>query len=170
MSQDKTTLTAQCSPSWRNWRIENLEEDYNPLSIFNIYPPAKPEDIATAIKELMASFKQMNKTEEDKEFWKLLAKQLKKLAWSKERIEYAVDRMVRNHEYLTFTIADVVSKDKEFKVFTYEQADSLKGNEKEFAKIKLDKWYIVFKEDAIKNMIPYEDWYTTQQLKELGKI
>lgn len=112
----------------------------------------------------------MNKTEEDKEFWKLLAKQLKKLAWSKERIEYAVDRMVRNHEYLTFTIADVVSKDKQFKVFTYEQADNLKRNGKEFAKIKLDKWYIVFKEDAIKNLIPYEDWYTTQQLKELGKI
>ena len=167
---EQTQLMKQCSPSWRNWRSENLEEDYNPLSVFNHQPPAEPEDIATAIKELIAAFKHMNKTKEDIEFWKLLSKQLKKLAWSKERIEYATDRMVRNHDFSTFTIAEVVKIDKEFKAFTYEQADNLKNNKKEFAKVKLDKWYIIFKEDAEKCMIPYENWYTTNQLKQLGKI
>lgn len=102
-------------------------------------------------------------------FWKELGEQLKELSWSKERIRYAVNRMIRKHQYPTFTIADFLMIDKELKVFTYEEADRLE-NHPPLVKVKLDKWYIIYEKDAIEQQLPYERWYSTVELKELGKI
>lgn len=160
----------QRSNSWRAWRVENCEV-YNPKSVFNIYAPATAKDAAQLLQPLMVVFKQMNEASGELSFWRILGEQLKELAWSKERIKYAVNHMLRNHRYPTFMIADFLDIDKEFNVLSFTEAEMLPRDHPPLAKVRIDKKYcVVYKEDAEQQQLPHEEWMTTQEMKEKGLI
>ena len=144
------------------------EERLNKLkpSEFGNLPAATLEEASIAIQQLSMFFPKMPST-----FFAMLAKFAVKKCLSKARIEYAVEWLLNNHNYPTFTLADFLNADKEIHWLTYEEAMSLEMPHKPLVTINFgNRIYTVYKEDAERcgyeyepSLSPAEQRYYTQQ-------
>lgn len=110
-SQQVSTLQLQRS---RCQELIGHNTDTCEISVFATQPPATIEEASGFTTTLAMLFPQM-----PTEFWGAAAKYLYKEGFSKERLDYITDYLVKHHSYPTLTIADILGVDKMAKVWTY---------------------------------------------------
>ena len=133
---------------------EEKQPSNGEISVFDSLPAAASECLAVNIKKLSLAFPAMGN-----EFFNLLSEYIIKESFSAERIEYATDRLIRQHRYKTFSIADFLSIDRTVKFYTYEEVCVLVTTGKDafanFSVVERDGVFLrVKKVDKIKFGIP----------------
>lgn len=150
-------------------------------SVFSNQPAATIIERGQAIARLAVAFPQMNKSvatatgnnqrQETLTIWTIIGEQFQKLGLSKQRIDYIVDWMLQNYRYPTFTVADLLSIDKQIMTYTEIEADRLPLNHEPLARAKMgDKWRICKLRDAQLLNLTFRPYYTTPELIAQGKL
>jgi hypothetical protein len=99
-------------------------------------------------------------------FWTVLGEQLQDEQWSEARVRYAVNYMLKNYQYKTFTIADFLKIDKDIPHWTSAEAENLPDGHKPLAMSNFgDKWRVCYQEDAERLGLEHKPWKTNKELK-----
>lgn len=130
----------------------------NPTSAFGGQAPATPQQTAPLLARLAVNYPRMNQQYAGVSFWTMLGEQLVELGWSEERIRYAVNKMIREYEFPTFTAADFLKIDLDIPTFTGVEAERLPKDIKLAIAKFGDKWKICYLEDAKRLGLEYNEW------------
>lgn len=137
-----------------------------PTSAFRGLAPATSDEIAPMLARLAVAFPSMNQEFAGVSFWTVLGEQLRDEQWSEARIRYAVNHMLKNYHYKTFTIADFLKLDQDIPHWSAADAENLPDGHKPLAMANFgERWWVCYKEDAERLGLQYNDWKTNKDMK-----
>lgn len=136
------------------------------MSVFRGMPAATPQQAMPLLARLAVNYPKMNQEYAGVSFWTMLGEQLVELGWSEQRIRYAVNHMIQNYKYQTFTAADFLEIDKDIPHWTSAEAENLPEGHKPLAMANFgDRWYVCYKEDAERLRLEHKTWVTNKDMK-----
>lgn len=106
-------------------------------------------------------------------FWTVLGEQLVQLGWSKQRIEYACNQLLRNCRFKEFRVAEFLQIDRLIPVISREEFDAINNRRQPHKPIVYahigDKWQYVYQEDAdIFGLTEYNRRYTDWEVEQMS--
>lgn len=176
----KQQATALCRPKTSqivSISVGRQEANSNPLSVFSRQNPATKEEAMPLIYRLAVNFPAMSNTiqvgSERINFWTVLGEQLVQLGWSKQRIEYACNQLLRNCRFKEFRVAEFLQIDRLIPVISREEFDAINNRRQPHKPIVYahigDKWQYVYQEDAdIFGLTEYNRRYTDWEVEQMS--
>lgn len=135
-------------------------------SEFRGLAPATKNEVAPLLARLAVAFPSMNQQFAGVSFWTVLGEQLADEQWSEARVRYAVNYMLKNYQYKTFTIADFLKIDKDIPHWTSAEAETLPDGHKPLAMANFgDRWWVCYQEDAERLGLEHKEWRTNKDMK-----
>lgn len=131
------------------------EEDQ--FSFYRNQQPATEKEIDSILGSLIVNYHT-----KPKEFWLELKKFLIRKGWSKDRLQYAADKLVDEQVYHNWVFADLVAKDREIKKWTTAEAESIPVPHRPLALTNFGEgmWRVCYKEDAERLGLEHKVWIT----------
>ena len=148
----------------------------NPLSVFRALPPATATEVMPLIYRLAVNFPAMSSTiqvgSERISFWTVLGEQLVQLGWSRQRIEYACNQLLRNCPYREFRVAEFLQFDKnvhEIDNAEFTAIERSNAPHKPIVAVRIDGRYkLIYQEDADAiGLTDYQRRYTTWEANQM---
>ena len=148
----------------------------NPLSVFRNQPPATATEVMPLIYRLAVNFPAMGSTiqvgSERISFWTVLGEQLVQLGWSRQRIEYACNQLLRNCPYREFRVAEFLQFDKnvhEIDNAEFTAINRSNAPHKPIVAVRIDGRYkLIYQDDAdALGITDYKRRYTTWEAKQM---
>lgn len=148
----------------------------NPLSVFRNQPPATATEVMPLVYRLAVNFPAMSSTiqvgSERISFWTVLGEQLVQLGWSRQRIEYACNQLLRNYPYREFRVAEFLQFDKnvhEIDNAEFAAIDRSNSPHKPIVAVRIDGRYkLIYQEDADAiGLTDYQRRYTTWEANQM---
>ena len=148
----------------------------NPLSVFRNQPPATATEVMPLVYWLAVNFPAMGSTiqvgSERISFWTVLGEQLVQLGWSRQRIEYACNQLLRNCPYREFRVAEFLQFDKnvhEIDNAEFAAIDRSNSPHKPIVAVRIDGRYkLIYQEDADAiGLTDYQRRYTTWEANQM---
>lgn len=148
----------------------------NLLSVFRNQPPATATEVMPLIYRLAVNFPAMGSTiqvgSERISFWTVLGEQLVQLGWSRQRIEYACNQLLRNCPYREFRVAEFLQFDKnvhEIDNAEFAAIDRSNAPHKPIVAVRIDGRYkLIYQEDADAiGLTDYKRRYTTWEANQM---
>lgn len=135
-------------------------------SAFRGLAPATKNEVTPLLARLAVAFPSMNQQFAGVSFWTVLGEQLADEQWNESRVRYAVNYMLKNYQYKTFTVADFLKIDKDIPHWTGAEAENLPDGHKPLAMANFgDRWWICYKEDAERLGLEHKPWKTNKELQ-----
>lgn len=153
-------------------------ESSNPLSVFRNQPPATATEVMPLVYRLAVNFPAMSNTiqvgSERISFWTVLGEQLVQLGWSRQRIEYACNQLLRNCPFREFRVAEFLQFDKNVhEIDNAEFAAIERSNmaHKPIVAVRIDgKYKLLYKEEAdALGLTDYQRRYTTWEARQMSE-
>lgn len=148
----------------------------NPLSVFRNQPPATATEVMPLVYRLAVNFPAMGSTiqvgSERISFWTVLGEQLVQLGWSRQRIEYACNQLLRNCPYREFRVAEFLQFDKnvhEIDNAEFTAINRSNAPHKPIVAVRIDGRYkLIYQEDAdALGITDYKRRYTTWEAEQM---
>lgn len=148
----------------------------NPLSVFRNQPPATATEVMPLVYRLAVNFPAMSNAiqvgSERISFWTVLGEQLVQLGWSRQRIEYACNQLLRNCPYREFRVAEFLQLDKnihEIDNAEFAAIDRSNSPHKPIVAVRIDGRYkLIYQEDADAiGLTDYQRRYTTWEANQM---
>lgn len=148
----------------------------NPLSVFRNQPPATATEVMPLVYRLAVNFPAMGSTiqvgSERISFWTVLGEQLVQLGWSRQRIEYACNQLLRNCPYREFRVAEFLNIDSQVHEITNAEFSAIERSRaphKPIVSTQIDgKWRLLYQEDAERiGLTDYQRRYTTWEVEQM---
>ena len=148
----------------------------NLLSVFRNQPPATATEVMPLIYRLAVNFPAMGSTiqvgSERISFWTVLGEQLVQLGWSRQRIEYACNQLLRNCPYREFRVAEFLQFDKnvhEIDNAEFTAINRSNAPHKPIVAVRIDGRYkLIYQEDAdALGITDYKRRYTTWEANQM---
>lgn len=148
----------------------------NPLSVFRNQPPATATEVMPLIYRLAVNFPAMGSTiqvgSERISFWTVLGEQLVQLGWSRQRIEYACNQLLRNCPYREFRVAEFLQLDKNIHEIDNAEFTAIERSNaphKPIVAVRIDGRYkLIYQEDADAiGLTNYQRRYTTWEANQM---
>ena len=105
-------------------------------------------------------------------FWTVLGEQLVQLGWSRQRIEYACNQLLRNCPYREFRVAEFLNIDSQVHEITNAEFSAIERSRaphKPIVSTQIDgKWRLLYQEDAERiGLTDYQRRYTTWEVEQM---
>lgn len=148
----------------------------NPLSAFRSQPPATATEVMPLVYRLAVNFPAMSNAiqvgSERISFWTILGEQLVQLGWSRQRIEYACNQLLRNCPYREFRVAEFLQFDKnvhEIDKAEFTAINRSNAPHKPIVAVRIDGRYkLIYQEDAdALGITDYKRRYTTWEANQM---
>lgn len=141
------------------------EEDQ--FSFYRNQEAATESEIDTILRSLIVNYHT-----KPKEFWIELKRFLIRKGWSKERLQYAADKLVDEQVYHNWVFADLVAKDRAIKKWTTAEAESIKPPHRPLALANFGEgvWRVCFKQDAERLGLEHKPWITQAEKDYYNKL
>lgn len=148
----------------------------NLLSVFRNQPPATATEVMPLIYRLAVNFPAMGSTiqvgSERISFWTVLGEQLVQLGWSRQRIEYACNQLLRNCPYREFRVAEFLQFDKNIHEIDNAEFTAINRSNaphKPIVAVRIDGRYkLIYQEDAdALGITDYKRRYTTWEANQM---
>lgn len=148
----------------------------NPLSVFRNQPPATATEVMPLVYRLAVNFPAMGSTiqvgSERISFWTVLGEQLVQLGWSRQRIEYACNQLLRNCPYREFRVAEFLQFDKnvhEIDNAEFTAINRSNAPHKPIVAVRIDGRYkLIYQDDAdALGITEYQRRYTTWEANQM---
>ena len=157
--------------------VGRQEANDNPLSVFSRQQPATKEEAMPLVYRLAVNFPAMSNTiqvgNERISFWTVLGEQLVQLGWSKQRIEYACNQLLRNCKYKEFRVAEFLQIDRLISVISREEFAAINSRRQPHKPIVCARiggsWQYVYQEDAdMFGLTEYNRQYTNWEAEQMS--
>lgn len=148
----------------------------NLLSVFRNQPPATATEVMPLIYRLAVNFPAMGSTiqvgSERISFWTVLGEQLVQLGWSRQRIEYACNQLLRNCPYREFRVAEFLQFDRnvhEIDNAEFTAINRSNAPHKPIVAVRIDGRYkLIYQDDAdALGITEYQRRYTTWEANQM---
>lgn len=93
-----------------------MQENNGGVSVYSGMPPASDTYIQQWAATMAAAFPRV-----EPEFWAVCTKIIRRDGLSEQRLRYIAEMFCREWKYPTMQIADILSKDKKVKIWTYRE-------------------------------------------------
>lgn len=177
LKQQATALYRPKSSQTVSISVGRQETNNNPLSVFNRQQPATAEEAMPLVYRLAVNFPAMSNTikvgNERISFWTVLGEQLVQLGWSKQRIEYACNQLIRNCKFREFRIAEFLQIDRLIPVISREDFVAINNRRQPHKPIVSahigNSWQYVYQEDAdMFGLTEYNRSYTDWEVEQMS--
>lgn len=158
------------------WAGTSASASSNPLSVFRNQPPATATEVMPLIYRLAVNFPAMGSTiqvgSERISFWTVLGEQLVQLGWSRQRIEYACNQLLRNCPYREFRVAEFLQFDRNVHEIDHAEFSAIERSNaphKPIVAVRIDGRYkLIYQEDADAiGLTDYQRRYTTWEANQM---
>lgn len=148
----------------------------NPLSVFRNQPPATATEVMPLIYRLAVNFPAMGSTiqvgSDRISFWTVLGEQLVQLGWSRQRIEYACNQLLRNCPYREFRVAEFLQFDRNVHEIDHAEFSAIERSNaphKPIVAVRIDGRYkLIYQDDADAiGITDYKRRYTTWEANQM---
>lgn len=148
----------------------------NQLSVFRNQPPATATEVMPLVYRLAVNFPAMSNAiqvgSERISFWTVLGEQLVQLGWSRQRIEYACNQLLRNCPYREFRVAEFLQFDKnvhEIDNAEFTAINRSNAPHKPIVAVRIDGMYkLIYQDDAdALGITDYKRRYTTWEAEQM---
>ena len=109
-----TDLQRRSEPQNSGLQLQTQADEPRGLSVFAAFPPAQDTDIKQWTAKMAAAFPNVRT-----EFWAVAVSYIRRDGLSRERLQYIADTLCRGWKYPTLQIADILSVDKQIKIWSY---------------------------------------------------
>lgn len=149
----------------------------NPLSVFRNQPPATATEVMPLVYRLAVNFPAMSNViqvgSERISFWTVLGEQLVQLGWSRQRIEYACNQLLRNCPYREFRVAEFLQLDKHIHEITNAEFAAIERSNmphKPIVSAQIDGRYkLLYQEEAdALGLTGYQRRYTSWEARQMS--
>lgn len=149
----------------------------NPLSVFRNQPPATAKEVMPLVYRLAVNFPAMSNViqvgSERISFWTVLGEQLVQLGWSRQRIEYACNQLLRNCPYREFRVAEFLQLDKHIHEITNAEFAAIERSNmphKPIVSAQIDGRYkLLYQEEAdALGLTGYQRRYTSWEARQMS--